>query len=170
MPMLSPVLSTLALGLALFAPSVPKPSQSFHDVQQCRVNNTIDLGCFKAKLPQFEAFVVSDDAGFMQKSIVAESLVKYYDAANGPSHVPSVNETTVRTKATIYAKALLALDKSELGQIGDCKDEGNPDSCLKFRYCFKEAYIKIKNVLVLNQPELFAPEIKHFDKDVQGYC
>jgi hypothetical protein len=166
MPDLSPILSALALGLALFSPKTIKPNVTFHEAQQCHVNNTVDFGCFKAKLPQFEQFVVSDDAGFMQKSIVADALVRYYDA----SHVSSASEAAVRTKQKIYAKALETLDKSEAGQIGDCKDEGNPDSCLKFRYCFKEAYIKIKNVLVTNQPELFQPEIKHFDKDVQGYC
>ena len=92
--------------------------------------------------------------------------MKYYDA----SHVSSAAETAVRAKSKIYDKATATLDKSELGEIDDCKDEANPDGCLKVRYCFKEAFIKIKNVLVTNEPERFQTEIKWFDKEISGNC
>jgi len=126
----------------------------------------VDFGCFQKNLARFELFVLKDDAPWIQKFIVAGSLVKYYDA----SHVSSAAETAVRAKSKIYDKATATLDKSELGEIDDCKDEANPDGCLKVRYCFKEAFIKIKNVLVTNEPERFQTEIKWFDKEISGNC
>jgi hypothetical protein len=143
-----------------------KPFAVFLAAQRCRVNGTVDYGCFQQKLQMFEQFVLEDQASWMQKSIVAESLVKTYDAL----HISSPFEPSVRAKQRIYLKALDVLDVSERGQVGDCKDEIFPDKCLKDRYCFKEAYIKIKNVLVINEPERFKPEILWFDKGVQTSC
>ena len=34
----------------------------------------------------------------------------------------------------------------------------------------EEAYIKIKNLLVTNEPERFQPEIKWFDREIKGNC
>jgi len=143
-----------------------KAPNTFLEAQQCRINGTVDFGCFQQKLPRFEQFVLLDEAGWLQKSIVAEALVKYYDQA----HATSPAETAVRTKADIYAKANAVLDVSERGELDDCKDEPNPDGCLRSRYCFKEAYIKVKNVLVANGPEKFQAEIRWFDKEVKGNC
>ena len=168
--------TTLALwallaGAALFsyrsADAIPfRPSPVFLQAQGCRINGTVDFGCFQKNLARFELFVLKDDAPWIQKFIVAGSLVKYYDA----SHVSSAAETAVRAKSKIYDKATATLDKSELGEIDDCKDEANPDGCLKVRYCFKVAFIKIKNVLVTNEPERFQTEIKWFDKEISGNC
>jgi len=144
----------------------PKPAVTFQGAQHCRINGTVDFGCFQQKLAQFEQFVLTDDAGWLQKSIVAESLVKTYDALQ----LSSPNEAAVKAKARIFAKADEVLDKSERGEIDDCRDENNPDGCLKTRYCFKEAYIKIKNVLVTNEPERFQAEIKWFEKEIKGNC
>jgi len=99
-------------------------------------------------------------------TVEAEALVKYYDQAQAKSPA----ETAVRIKADIYAKASAVLDISERGELDDCKDEPNPDGCLRSRYCFKEAYIKVKNVLVANGPEKFQAEIRWFDKAVKGNC
>jgi hypothetical protein len=168
----SAILSLLALGLTLFpclnAHSAPqfKPNAAFLAAQQCQINGTVDFGCFQKSLGRFEQFVLQDDAGWLQKSIVAEALVRTYDAL----HTSSANEGAVRAKERIYAKANEVLDKSELGEIDDCRDEGNPDGCLKTRYCFKEAYIKVKNVLVTNEPERFQAEIRWFDRAIKGNC
>jgi len=164
-------LSAFALGTAMLchrtATAIPfRPSPIFLQAQGCRINGTVDFGCFQKNLPRFEQFVLLDDAPWLQKFIVAESLVKYYDA----SHTSSTTETAIRAKSKIYDKATATLDKSELGEIDDCKDEANPDGCLKVRYCFKEAFIKIKNVLVTNNPEKFQAEIKWFDKEISGNC
>jgi len=162
----------LAFALAICLVPAARPSSSirppaiFLEAQQCRINGTVDYGCFQKKLGRFEQFVLQDDAGWMQKSIVAEALVKSYDAL----HITSPAETAVRAKVRIYNKVNEVLDKSELGEIDDCKDEANPDSCLKARYCFKEAYIKVKNILVTNEPERFQAEIKWFDHEVKGNC
>lgn len=162
----------LALGWVLLAsPAVMaiaagNPMATFLEAQRCRINGTVDFGCFQQKLGRFERFVLQDDAGWLQKSIVAEALVKTYDAM----HISSPAEPAVRAKARIYAKANEVLDKSELGEIDDCKDEANPDGCLKTRYCFKEAYIKIKNLLVTNAPERFQQEIRWFDREIKGNC
>jgi hypothetical protein len=165
---------SLAIFLAFLAlPSCPadaskplKPGAIFQAAQRCRVNGTVDYGCFQQKLQIFEQFVLEDQASWIQKSLVAEALVKTYDAL----HTSSPFEPSVRAKQRIYAKALGVLDASERGQIDDCKDEANPDGCLKGRYCFKEAYIKAKNVLITNEPERFKPEILWFDKGVQTNC
>ena len=162
----SALLGVLALGLALPSYIAAKAPNTFLEAQQCRINGTVDFGCFQQKLPRFEQFVLQDEAGWLQKSIVAEALVKYYDQA----HTKSPAETAVRTKADIYAKANAVLDISERGELDDCKDEPNPDGCLRSRYCFKEAYIKVKNVLVANGPEKFQAEIRWFDKEVKGNC
>jgi hypothetical protein len=143
-----------------------KPAVTFQEAQRCRINGTVDFGCFQQRLGQFEQFVLRDDAGWMQKSIVAEALVKTYDAM----HLTSESASAVRAKARIYSKANEVLDKSELGEIEDCRDEANPDGCLRARYCFKEAYIKIKNVLVTNEPARFQEEIRWFDKEIKGNC
>jgi hypothetical protein len=143
-----------------------KPGAVFLMAQRCRINGTVDYACFQQKLQVFEQFVLEDQASWMQKSIVAEALVKTYDAL----HITSPLETSVRAKQLIYLKAVDVLDVSERGQISDCKDEVNPDGCLKTRYCFKEAYIKVKNVLVTNEPDRFKPEILWFDKGVQTNC
>ena len=162
----------LALAFASSAclaskPNAPlKPAALFQEAQRCRINGTVDFGCFQQRLAQFEQFVLQDDASWLQKFIVAEALVKTYDAL----HIGSQNDPAVRAKARIYAKANEVLDKSELGEIDDCKDEGNPDGCLRTRYCFKESYIKIKNVLVTNEPERFQAEIKWFEKEMKGNC
>jgi hypothetical protein len=166
------ILAAVAMGFALFsccaakASAAIKPAVTFQEAQRCRINGTVDYGCFQQKLAQFEQFVLRDDAGWMQKSIVAEALVKTYDAM----HLGSEAAMAVRAKATIYSKANEVLDKSELGEVDDCKDEANPDSCLRTRYCFKEAYIKIKNVLVTNEPDRFQAEIRWFDKEIKGNC
>jgi hypothetical protein len=162
----SVALVILALGLALPVCAVAKAPNTFLEAQQCRINGTVDFGCFQQKLPRFEQFVLQDEAGWLQKSIVAEALVKYYDQA----HTTSPAASAVRAKATIYSKANAALDVSERGELDDCKDEPNPDGCLRSRYCFKEAYIKVKNVLVANGPEKFQAEIRWFDKAVKGNC
>lgn len=164
-------LFALAVGALLFshrsADAVPfRPSPVFLQAQGCRINGTVDFGCFKQNQARFEQFVLKDDAPWIQKFIVAESLVKYYDA----SHVSSTAEGEVRAKTKVYDKAVATLDKAELGEIDDCKDEANPDGCLRVRYCFKEALIKIKNVLVTNEPERFQTEIKWFDKEIKGNC
>jgi hypothetical protein len=142
------------------------PAITFAMAQHCRINGTVDLGCFQQNHARFEFFVLQDEAAWLPKFIVAESLVKYYDSM----HVDTEAAQAVRAKYEIYTKANLTLDKSELGQIDDCKDENNPDSCLNSRYCFKEAYIKVKNVLVTNSPEKFEAEIRWFDKEVKGNC
>jgi hypothetical protein len=144
----------------------PKPAVTFQEAQRCRINGTVDFGCFQQRLAQFELFVLQDDAAWLQKSIVAEALVKTYDALQ----IASPNEAAVKAKAGIFAKANEVLDKSERGEIDDCRDEGNPDGCLKSRYCFKEAYIKIKNVLLTNEPERFQAEIRWFEKEMKGNC
>jgi len=167
---LIPCVSALVLAFSanLYAKTSapPKPAVTFQEAQHCRINGTVDYGCFQQKLAQFEQFVLQDDAGWLQKSIVAEALVKTYDALK----ISSPNDPAVRAKARIFAKANEVLDKSELGEIDDCRDENNPDGCLKTRYCFKEAYIKIKNVLVTNEPERFQAEIRWFDKETKGNC
>ena len=168
----SATLVLLALAFASSAclaskPNAPlKPSALFQEAQRCRINGTVDYGCFQQRLAQFEQFVLQDDASWLQKFIVTEALVKTYDGL----HISSQNDSAVRAKARIYAKANEVLDKSELGEIDDCKDEGNPDGCLRTRYCFKESYIKIKNVLVTNEPERFQAEIKWFEKEMKGNC
>jgi hypothetical protein len=166
-PAVSPLL-VLALisGLNVHAAAQLKPGAAFLAAQQCHINSTVDFGCFQKGLGRFEQFVLRDDAGWLQKSIVADALVKTYDAL----HISSPNEAAVRAKQRIYGKANEVLDKSEMGEIDDCRDEGNPDACLKTRYCFKEAYIKVKNVLVTNEPELFQAEIKWFDREIKGNC
>jgi hypothetical protein len=143
-----------------------KSGAVFLEAQRCRVNGTVDYACFQQKMQRFEQFVLEDNASWMQKSIVAESIVKTYDAL----HMTTPLESSVRAKQLIYLKAFDVLDVSERGQIGDCKDETNPDSCLKNRYCFREAYIKVKNVLVTNEPERFKPEILWFDRGIQTGC
>jgi len=167
---LIPCVSALVLAFSanLYAKTSapPKPAVTFQEARHCRINGTVDYGCFQQKLAQFEQFVLQDDAGWLQKSIVAEALVKTYDALK----ISSPNDPAVRAKARIFAKATEVLDKSELGEIDDCRDENNPDGCLKTRYCFKEAYIKIKNVLVTNEPERFQAEIRWFDKETKGNC
>jgi hypothetical protein len=163
------ILCALALGLLpslVCAASKPKPANIFAEAQRCRIYGTVDYGCFQKDLSLFEQFVLQDEAGWLQKSIVAEALVKTYDTM----HITSPAEAAVRAKARIYSKADEVLDKSERGQIDDCKDEANPDGCLRTRYCFKEAYIKVKNVLVTNEPERFQAEIRWFDKEVKGNC
>jgi hypothetical protein len=164
--LLCAVFLSIALAPIAAMGKVLKPGAVFLAAQRCRINGTVDFGCFQQKIGVFEQFVLKDDAGFVQKSIVAEALVKTYDAM----HLESPTATAVRTKAQIYRKALEALDVSERGQIDDCKDESNPDGCLKDRYCFKEGYIKIKNILVSNHPELFQEEINGFDRQTRGNC
>jgi hypothetical protein len=159
------MLLLLSLSNARSAASV-KSIATFLEAQQCHINGTVDFGCVQKKLGRFEQFVLQDEAGWLQKSIVAESLVKTYDAF----HISSPGEAAVRAKARIYAKANEVLDKSELGEIDDCRDEANPDACLKTRYCFREAFIKVKNVLVMNEPERFQAEIKWFDREIRGNC
>lgn len=156
----------LSASAATKASNTLKPSQAFMLAQRCHISGTVDYGCFQANLPRFEQFVLQDDASWLQKSIVADALVKTYDGL----HITSPNATTVQAKAKIFARISEVLDKSELGEIDDCKDEANPDGCLKTRYCFKEAYIKVKNLLVTNEPELFQAEIRWFDKQVPGNC
>jgi hypothetical protein len=153
-------------GPAAIGKGAIKPAFTFLEAQHCHINGTVDFGCFQQKLDRFEQFVLQDDASWLQKSIVADGLVKTYDGL----HITSVNSTAVQAKARIYAKANEVLDKSELGEIDDCRDESNPDGCLRTRYCFKEAYIKIKNVLVMNEPERFQAEIRWFDKQTRGNC
>jgi len=143
-----------------------KVGAAFLAAQRCHVNATVDYGCFQQRLPLFEQFVLKDDASWFQKSIVAGSLVQTCEALK----IDSPAATQVRARQQIYAKAAKSLDKSELGQIDGCRDESNPDSCLKTRYCFKEAFIKIKNILVTGHPELFQPEIKAFDREIAGNC
>jgi phosphopantetheinyl transferase (holo-ACP synthase) len=161
-------LSTMLFAAALMLPTCAgaKGPNTFLEAQQCRINGTVDLGCFQQKLPRFEQFVLQDEAGWMQKSIVAEALVKYYDQ----THTSSPAATAVRAKAEVYSKANAVLDASERGEIDDCKDEPNPDGCLRSRYCFKEAYIKVKNVLVTNGPEKFQAELRWFDKEIKNNC
>jgi len=165
----------LVLDLAILAlaatsnartPNPLKVSVVFLAAQRCHINGTVDYGCFQQHFALFEKFVLADDSSWFQKSIVAEGLVKTYDALK----IDSPAATQVRTKEDIYRKALQTLDKSELGEIDDCRDESSPDGCLKTRYCFKEAFIKIKNTLVTNHPELFQPEIKAFDREIVGNC
>ena len=96
-------LCALATGAALFsyrsADAIPfRPSPIFLQAQGCRVNGTVDFGCFQKNAVRFEQFVLKDDAPWLQKVIVAESLVKYYDA----SHVSSARGSEVRAKAKIY--------------------------------------------------------------------
>ena len=155
-----------ALAIVLCAAALARASTTFLEAQRCRVNGTVDYGCFQQKVGRFEQFVLKEDAGWLQKSLVAEALVKTYDAL----HIASPSEQAVRAKARIYAKANDALDTSERGEIDDCKDEADPDSCLRNRYCFKEAYIKVKNVLVTNEPERFQAEIRWFEKEMKGNC
>src|ERR1700678_916568 len=94
-------LSGLTLGLSLLCCPVAKaasqlsPSATFLEAQRCRVNNTVDFGCFQKNLGRFEQFVLQDDAGWLQKSIVAEALVKTYDAL----HIASPAAAAVRAKA-----------------------------------------------------------------------
>lgn len=160
------ILCALALAALSSLTARAIPSTTFLEAQRCRVNGTVDYGCFQQKMDRFEQFVLRDDASWLQKSIVAEGLVSTYDAL----HIASPAAASVRAKAAIYAKANDLLDKSERGEIDDCRDEANPDGCLKTRYCFKEAYIKVKNVLVTNDPELFQAEIKWFDREMKGNC
>ncbi len=143
-----------------------KPNTTFLEAQRCRVNGTVDYGCFQKKLVRFELFVLQDQASWMQKSIVADALIKTYDALK----ISTSAADSVRAKVKVYQKAYAVLDKSELGQIDDCKDEANPDFCLKSRYCFKEGYIKVKNVLVTNDPGMFEAELRWFDKELKGAC
>jgi len=158
------------LALFFFQPATSaramRSGNVFLEAQRCRINGTVDYGCFQQGIGKFEQFVLNADAGWMQKSIVAEALVKTYDTL----HLESAAGTAVRSKDQIYRKALEALDVSERGQIGDCKDEANPDACLKDRYCFKEGYIKVKNVLVTNHPEMFQDEIRWFDRQTRANC
>lgn len=168
----SAALCIMAAGLAFSSgttvnagPTI-KPALTFLEAQHCHVNGTVDYGCFQQKLVRFELFVLQDDASWFQKSIVADGLVKTYTAL----HLSSSAADAVRAKARIYSLANQALDKSELGEIDDCKDEFSPDGCLRTRYCFKEGYIKIKNVLVTNEPERFEAEIKWFDKAIKNNC
>jgi hypothetical protein len=166
------VLTGLTVAFAVLLYPIPgsggqqKASAVFLEAQRCRINGTVDYGCFKEKELRFEQFVLQDDAGWLQKSIVADALVKTYEAL----HLDSPTAASVRAKVRIYNLATDALDKSERGEIDDCKDEANPDGCLKVRYCFKEAYIKIKNVLVTNEPERFQAEIRWFAKEMSGNC
>jgi len=160
------LLCVLALGTPLLARNTVKASAVFLAAQHCHINGTVDYGCFQKGLAWFEPFVLQDDASWLQKSIVAESLVKTYDAL----HISSPAEAAVRAKVLIYGKASQVLDKSELGEIDDCRDEASPDGCLNARYCFKEAYIKVKNILVTNDPEKFQAEIKWFDREMRGSC
>jgi hypothetical protein len=160
--------SAFVFGVVLqFVPAAQaSPGSTFAEAQRCHINETVDFGCFQKNLTKFEQFVLKDDAGWLPKSIVADGLVKTYDAL----HISSPAEVAVRAKETIYLKAHEVLDKTELGEIDDCKDEGNPEGCLRTRYCFKEAYIKVKNVLVTNEPERFQQEIKWFDREINGNC
>jgi hypothetical protein len=163
------VLAFAAIPIATPAAQAANPlkvSVVFLAAQRCHINGTVDYGCFQQRFPVFEKFVLQDDSSWLQKSIVSEGLVKTYDALK----IDTPAATHVRAKEAIYLKALQTLDKSELGQIDDCRDEPSPDYCLRNRYCFKEAFIKIKNVLVTNQPELFQPEIKAFDREIAGNC
>jgi hypothetical protein len=162
-------LCVLTLGLSLSLPCFAfavKPNVIFAQAQRCRINGTVDFGCFQQNLGLFEQFVLQDDAGWLQKSIVAEALVKTYDAM----HISSPAASAVRAKMKVYDKANEVLDKSERGEIDDCKDEANPDGCVQGRYCFKEAYIKVKNVLVTNEPEKFQAEIRWFNRGVKVSC
>ena len=161
-----PILLALLAIPAAYAANPLKPAVVFLTAQRCHVNGTVDYGCFQQHFPLFEKFVLQDDSSWMQKYLVADGLVKTYDALK----IDSQAATQVRAKEAIYAKATLTLDKSELGEIDDCRDEAGPDACLKSRYCFKEAFIKIKNILVTNHPELFQPEIKAFDREISGNC
>jgi hypothetical protein len=165
LPILLAALTLLAIPSARAANPL-KVSAVFLAAQRCHINGTVDYGCFQQHFPVFEKFVLKDEASWLQKSIVAEGLVKTYDALKTDSPA----STQVRAKQAIYIKATQTLDKSELGEIDDCRDEASPDACLKVRYCFKEAFIKIKNVLVTNQPDLFQPEIKAFDREITGNC
>jgi hypothetical protein len=160
-----PIFALAALPSARAANPL-KVSVVFLTAQRCHINGTVDYGCFQQHFPLFEKFVLADDSSWFQKSIVTEGLVKTYDALK----IESPAATQVRAKEVVYAKALQTLDKSELGEIDDCRDEASPDGCLKTRYCFKEAFIKIKNILVTNHPELFQPEIKAFDREMVGHC
>jgi len=169
MPKLLVILVSLAILAipAAHAAKPLKPSVVFLTAQRCHVNGTVDYGCFQQNFPLFEKFVLQDDASWIQKFLVTDGLVKTYDALKSPD---TKDSSQVRAKAAIYAKATLTLDKSELGEIDDCRDEASPDSCLKGRYCFKEAFIKIKNILVTNHPDLFQPEIKAFDREISVNC
>ena len=157
-----------AMVLGLFAPTVAtaKKINTFADAQRCRIEGTVDFGCFRDSQPRFEQFVLQDDASWMQKFIVGEALLKTYDAFN----IESPAASAVRDKMKIYNKANELLSKGELGEIDDCKDEGNPDGCLKTKYCFKEAFIKVKNYLVTNDAEKCQAEIRWFDKEIKGNC
>jgi phosphopantetheinyl transferase (holo-ACP synthase) len=163
---ISPILCAMALGLFLPACFAAKKVNTFADAQRCRIAGTVDIGCFHDSLPRFEQFVLQDDAAWIQKFIVGEALVKVYDSA----HISSPFEAAVRDKVKVYEKAKELLSKGELGEIDDCKDEGNPDACLRGRYCFKEAFIKIKNYLVTNDADKCQAEIRWFDKEIQGNC
>jgi hypothetical protein len=163
------ILSTIcALALGLFLPAclTAKTINTFAEAQRCRIASTVDIGCFRDNLPRFEQFVLQDDAAWLQKFIVGEALVKVYDA----THISSPSASAVRDKVTVYSKANELLTKGERGEIEDCKDEGNPDGCLRGRYCFKEAFIKIKNYLVTNDAEKCQAEIRWFDKEIRGNC
>jgi hypothetical protein len=168
MPKLSAILAVLILAAipGARAASPLKVSVVFLTAQRCHINGTVDYGCFQQHAALFEKFVLLDDSTYLQKSIVAEGLVKSYDALK----IDTPAAAQVRAKQAIYAKVLQTLDKSELGEIDDCRDEASPDACVKSRYCFKEAFIKIKNILVTDHPELFQPEIKAFDREISGNC
>src|SRR5271168_2818529 len=77
------------------------PGSTFAEAQRCHINETVDFGCFQRGLAKFEQFVLKDDAGWLAKSIVADGLVKTYDAL----HITSPSEVAVRAKETIYLKA-----------------------------------------------------------------
>jgi hypothetical protein len=143
-----------------------KPSKIFAIAQRCHVNGTTDYGCFQSNAAIFEAFVLSGDATWLQKFLVADGLVHSYAALK----FQTAGSNAVKAKQAVYLQATQTLDKSELGQIDDCRDEASPDACLKGRYCFKEGFIKIKNVLVANDPKLFAKEIDAFDREIAGNC
>jgi hypothetical protein len=161
-----PLLCAMTLSLLFPVCSASKAPNTFADAQRCRIAGTVDIGCFRDSLPRFEQFVLQDDAAWLQKFIVGEALVKVYDSA----HLSSPSESAVRDKVKVYDKAVGLLTKGELGEIEDCKDEGNPDGCLRGRYCFKEAFIKIKNYLVTNDAEKCQAEIRWFDKEIRGNC
>jgi len=143
-----------------------RPNKVFVLAQQCHVNSTIDYGCFQSNAAIFETFVLSGDATWLQKFLVADGLVHSYAALK----FETASSNAVKAKQSVYLKATQTLDKSELGQIDDCRDEASPDACLKGRYCFKEGFIKIKNVLVANDPKLFAKEIEAFNREIAGNC
>ena len=112
-----PLLALLAIPAA-HAANPLKPAIVFLAAQRCHVNGTVDYACFQQHLPLFEKFVLQDDSSWMQKYLVTDGLVKTYDALK----IDSPAATQVRAKAEIYAKATQTLDKSELGEIDDCRD------------------------------------------------